>query len=383
MFVACRERYSETSIKVLQMAEFGSMKRGCSEERGSSHGRISLWMAIWHFFDRAGYCRELIQFLPVASLASIAMVFTLSCMHWNCFVELNGVDEKHTAEQESFGATDSALPSLEFDEEAGQETDELLRLFEPLPEFQCISNADQSHLCRMTFCAFLQDSCDEGRQPSAAGFRVAPKPVELLPAESSGQVGVDESGLFPISLNRLERAGSVVQTMEFSMLYSTVYWGRIRVEGTPASAKVPEQILRKMGKGKAKLPRTDITKFLATVIPEAAVNLPHGIVVLTPAAFEQSLLPPDEEAKLFPENTVLLRFQEICLPDRDDVDPRHIHRSVFLAVDWKHNTTLDEILQQLSSSDSSSRRHAQAELQAAESTAYVVGELRSRILFIK
>ena len=86
---------------------------------------------------------------------------------------------------------------------------------------------------------------------------------------------------------------------------------------------------------------------------------------------------------LYQANTEVLRFEEICLPARNDDDRCHIRRVVFNAVEWSQQSSLADVIQALLNSPPEVRRSILADLKASDSNGYVLGELRTRVSFVK
>lgn len=162
-------------------------------------------------------------------------------------------------------------------------------------------------------------------------------------------------------------------------------WEPLKVEGKLPGVSIPEPVLREIGKGKQGTQRLDLLRFLAEIIPSEGSGLLAGPVVLSPTRLEGALKTVVNEQSPYMANTEVLRFEEICLPDRSDSDTqrRHIRRVVFIAVEWSHQSSLADVVQALADSPLAVRKSIFADLKSSDSHGYVIGEFRTRVSFVR
>jgi|GEM_PF-6576238 len=139
------------------------------------------------------------------------------------------------------------------------------------------------------------------------------------------------------------------------MLETVVNWGRLLVVGQLPGSAVPEAVLPEIGKGELGAPRLDVPRLLAEMMPSDDVDLLAGTAILSPTRLEESLKSSVSDHSAVQSAAEVLRFEEICLPDRNDADRRRIRRVVFIAVEWSHKRNLADFLQALSDSASNVR----------------------------
>ncbi len=216
------------------------------------------------------------------------------------------------------------------------------------------------------------------------GFRVVPEP--LLPESSSlddatGFKAADQ--LFPFIVADSEPGGVRPARLPWSLLETNVHWARVRVVGEVGTASLPQPLLRNIGHDRITRPSIAVRTFLSGVFPDSRQIVPPQVFCVSPAALEASVAPHTPGSPAYTPAAVVIRFEEICLPDANDQDRSHVHRTVFLIAESNNAASLLNLLDAMNSDDPEIRRRTQRRLSKMGERFTVVGEYRQRVDFVK
>ena len=320
------------------------------------------------------------MFAPTAGVGAVMLAFTIATVSLRCSERVDRTDElvaltstaSHTQQLPLESETDWP-PSAGFDDLDADFPSLNIESCDFLPAIRIRNVA--------TFCVFQSQASPTSTD--LPGFRVAPKSLRELEVSEPERHSILKASLFRSDESASSHTGSGAETLEFSMLESVSFWGRLIVQGRVPGNSVPDAVLRALGKGKAGAKRIDISHFLVEIIPSEHLDLPKGIVVVSPVRLEASLKEAANGNAVFGPNTEVLRYEELSLPGREETDRRHIRRVVFIAVELPANRSLDDIIKALSNSAPATRKTAVGDLKAFDTIGYVLGELRTRVSFVK